>query len=75
MKSQFGYSSRVLTEMRQLRLSLLEKVLIASLLLVCLISGISTMSGRNIGNLKQLQLAKQQAQQDWMALRMSTQTR
>jgi|GEM_PF-2649811 len=75
MKSRFGYSSRFFTEMRQLRLSLLEKVLIASLLLVCLISSISTMSGRNIGNLKQLQLAKQQAQQDWMALRMSTQTR
>jgi hypothetical protein len=71
MKSRFGYSSRLLAEMRHLHLSLLEKVLIASLLLVCLISSISSMYGRDIGNSKQLQLAKIQAQQDLMALRMS----
>lgn len=74
MKSLFGYSNNFWTEVRQLRLSLIEKVLIVSLLLVCLISTISTMNGRNIGNAHELQLAKQQAQQDLMALRM-TQTR
>jgi len=68
---RFSYSSRFLAEIRQLNLSLLEKVLIASLLLVCLISSISSLTGRNIGNTRELQMAKLQAQQDLMALRNS----
>jgi len=58
-----------MSEINQLRLSLLEKVLIGSLVFMCLISVISTMTGRDVGNAEQLKLAKQQAQQDLMALR------
>jgi hypothetical protein len=69
MKSRSAYSSRLMSEINQLRLSLLEKVLIGSLVFMCLISVISTMTGRDVGNAEQLKLAKQQAQQDLMALR------
>jgi len=58
-----------MSEINQLRLSLLEKVLIGSLVFMCLISVISSMTGRDVGNAEQLKLAKQQAQQDLMALR------
>jgi hypothetical protein len=71
MKSRLGYSSHFMTEVRRLRLSLLEKVLISSLVLMCLISVFSSMSGRDIGNTEQLKMAKVQAQQDLMALRMN----
>ena len=69
MKSRSAYSSRLMSEINQLRLSLLEKVLIGSLVFMCLISVISSMTGRDVGNADQLKLAKQQAQQDLMALR------
>ena len=69
MKSRSAYSSRLMSEINQLRLSLLEKVLIGSLVFMCLISVISSMTGRDVGNAEQLKLAKQQAQQDLMALR------
>lgn len=72
MKSRLGYSSHFMTEVRRLRLSLLEKVLISSLVMMCLISVFSSMSGRDIGNPEQLKMAKIQAQQDLMALRMNT---
>lgn len=71
MKSRLGYSGHFMTEVRRLRLSLLEKVLISSLVLMCLISVVSAMSGRDIGNTEQLKMAKIQAQQDLMAVRMS----
>ncbi len=74
MKSRLGYSSHFLTEVRKLKLSLLEKVLLSSLLLMCLISVLSAMSGRDIGSTEQLKMAKLQAQQDLMALRTSTST-
>ena len=72
MKSRLGYSSHFLTEVRKLKLSLLEKVLLSSLLLMCLISVLSAMSGRDIGSTEQLKMAKLQAQQDLMALRTNS---
>ena len=72
MKSRLGYSSHFLTEVRKLKLSLLEKVLLSSLLLMCLISVLSAMSGRDIGSTEQLKMAKLQAQQALMALRTNS---
>ncbi len=69
MKSWFGYNGHFLKEIRSLRLSALEQTLIASLVLMCLISAASSLTGRNVGNPQQLKLAKLQAQQELMALR------
>lgn len=69
MKSWFGYNGHFFTELRSLRLSIIEQTLIACLVLMCLISAVSSMYGRDIGNTEQLKLAKLQAQQELMALR------
>ncbi|MCE3235166.1 MAG: hypothetical protein K0Q50_1346 [Vampirovibrio sp.] len=69
MKSWFGYNGHFLQEIRSLRLSIIEQTLIACLVLMCLISAWSSLSGRDVGNTEQLKLAKQQAQQELMALR------
>jgi hypothetical protein len=71
MKSCQGYSGRFFEEMRNLRLSLLEKFLITSLVLMCLISAADSLMGRDLGNFEQVKMAKLQAQQEMMALRMS----
>ena len=71
MKSRLGYSNHFSTEMKRLKLSLLEKVIIFSLLAMCLISAVSSLTGRNVGNSEQLKMAKMQAQQELMALRMN----
>ena len=75
MKSRFGYSDHFLSEVGKLKLSLLEKVLISSLVLMCLISAVSSLSGRDVGNSEQLKMAKLQAQEDLMALRMNHEAR
>ncbi|HEY9687511.1 MAG TPA: hypothetical protein V6C52_11090 [Coleofasciculaceae cyanobacterium] len=62
-------SKNYIEEMRGLRLSTLEKVLLTSLLLMCLISAVDSFMGRNIGDQEQLRIAKQQAKQELMALR------
>jgi hypothetical protein len=62
-------SKNYIEEMRGLRLSILEKVLLTSLLLMCLISAVDSFMGRNIGDQEQLRAAKQQAKQELMALR------
>lgn len=67
MKSWFGYSEHFLTEMRGLKLSILEKILISSLVLMCLISAADSLTGQDIGSLEQLKMAKMQAQQELMA--------
>ena len=71
MKSWFGYKGHFMTEVRNLRMTMLETTLIGALVLMCLISAISTMTRRDVGNYEQLRLAKQQAQQELMALRMN----
>lgn len=58
-----------MNEVRSLRMNLLETTLIGSLVLMCLISAISTMARRDVGNYEQLRLAQQQAQQELMAVR------
>ena len=70
MKSRLGYSNHFLTEAKRLKLSLLEKVIIFSLLAMCLISAVTSLTGRDVGNSEQLKMAKQQAQEELMALRM-----
>lgn len=69
MKSCPGTSKNYVEEMRGLRLSTFEKVLLVSLFLMCLISAADSFSGRNVGDYEQLRMAKQQAQQELMALR------
>jgi hypothetical protein len=69
MKFSAGYEGRFLREIRGLRISLLEKAILLSLILMCLISVLDTFSGRNVGNPEQLRMAKLQAQQELMALR------
>jgi hypothetical protein len=69
MKSWLGYKGHFMHEVRTLRMTLLEKALIASLVLMCLVSAVSTMIRKDVGNYEQLKLAKQQAQQELMALR------
>jgi hypothetical protein len=69
MKSWFGYNHHFLKEVRSLRLSAFEQTLIVCLVLMCLISAVASLTGRNIGNSQQLKLVKLQAQQELMALR------
>jgi len=71
MKSWLGYGGDYFKQMSGLRLSALEQVLLASLVLLCLISVIDSMTGRDIGNTRQLELARQQAQQELMAIRLN----
>lgn len=52
-----------------LNLTTFETALFGSLLIMCLIIAVDTMSGRNIDSYEQVKLAKLQAQQDWMASR------
>ena len=69
MKFSAGYEGRFLREARALRISLIEKAILLSLVLMCLISAVDALSGRNVGNPEQLRMAKVQAQQELMALR------
>jgi hypothetical protein len=69
MKSRLGYNGNFFQEMRGLRLSSLEKTVLLSLILMCLISAIDAFNGRDVGNQEQLHMAKLQAQQELMALR------
>lgn len=69
MKSWQGYSYRFLGELFSLRLSILEAALLTALVLMCLVSAVESMAGRNIGNHEQIRMAKLQAQQELMALR------
>jgi hypothetical protein len=68
MKSWLGYSNHFFQEMRTVRFSLFEMALVASLALMCLFSALDTLSNHDSGNLKQLKMAKLQAQQELMAL-------
>lgn len=69
MKSRFGYNGHFFAELRGLRLSLLEKTLLISLILMCVISAVDSLVGRELGNEDALRTAKMQAQQELMALR------
>ena len=52
-----------------LNLTLFETALFSSLLLMCLMIVIDTMSGRNVGNYEQVKMAKLHAEQDLVASR------
>jgi hypothetical protein len=69
MKFSAGYEGRFLREVCGLRIFLLEKAILLSLILMCLISVVDAFSGRDVGNPEQLRTAKLQAQQELMALR------
>lgn len=69
MKPRLGYNGHFFQEMLGLRLSLLEKTVLLSLILMCLISAVDSLVGRDVGNQEQLRMAKLQAQQELMALR------
>ncbi len=69
MKSWEGYIEHVLKELRQFRLPTIEIALLGALVLMCLISAIDSMTGRDVGNYEQLRTVKLQAQQEMMALR------
>jgi hypothetical protein len=71
MKTWLGYRGHFMNELSSLRLTILETTLISSLVIMCLISAISAMSGRDVGNSEQLKMAKLQAQQELMALRLN----
>jgi hypothetical protein len=71
MKSWFGYKGHFMSEVRNLRMTVLETTLIGALVLMCLISAVSNLVRQDVGNYEQLKLAKQQAQQELMALRMN----
>jgi hypothetical protein len=49
MKLRFGYEHSFLAEIRRLKLSAFETVLIGSLVLMCLVSALSILSGKKDG--------------------------
>lgn len=69
MKSLSDYGSHFLSELVEMRISLLEGTLLVALLLMCLMSAVESTLGRDVGSREQIQMAKQQAQQEWMAFR------
>lgn len=71
MKSWSGYWDHFQDKFRSLTLSIPELVLLVSLLLMCAVSGYSSLSGRDVGQVEALKMAKMQPQQELMALRMS----
>lgn len=71
MKSLQDYGNHFLNELLEIRISLLEGTLLVALLLMCLMSAIECNLGRDVGSQEQIRMARQQAQQDWMALRAS----
>jgi hypothetical protein len=69
MKSLLDYGNHFLNELLEMRISLLEGALLVALLLMCLVSAIECNLGRDVGSIEQIRMARQQAQQEWMALR------
>lgn len=69
MKSLLDYGNHFLNELLDMRISLLEGALLVALLLMCLVSAIECNLGRDVGSIEQIRMARQQAQQEWMALR------
>ena len=55
----------------QLPVSWLEKAILFSFILMCLISAVDAFMGRDVGNSDQLRMAKLHAQQELMAQRAS----
>ena len=56
-------------EMRHVHMSLLEKTVLVSLVLMCLISYLDALTGQEVGREDQLRTAQLQARQELMALR------
>jgi hypothetical protein len=69
MKSRFGYDGHFFQQLRGLQMSSLEKTILISLILMCVMSAVDAFNGRLSGNHQQLRMAKLQAQQELMALR------
>lgn len=69
MKSLLDYGNHFLNELFEMRISLLEGALLVALLLMCLVSAIECNLGRDVGSIEQIRMARQQAPQEWMALR------
>lgn len=69
MTLRFSYSGHFMREMKSLRLSGFERALLIALVAMCLISALTSLSGRDIGDAGQLKIVKQAAQQELMAQR------
>jgi hypothetical protein len=63
-----AYFQRVFSAFRHWHLTLVETVLLFSLLGMCLVSAITAQTGRNIGDAQALHVAKMKAQESLMAL-------
>lgn len=73
MKSLRDYGNHFLDEILALKISPLEVTLIGALAVMCLVSTIEYSLGGDVEGLQQLRLARQQAQQELMALRSTVQ--
>jgi hypothetical protein len=71
MKSLRDYGNHFLDEIQDLKISTLEITLITALALMCLMSAIEYNLEGEVDGLQQLRVARQQAQQELMALRSS----